>query len=221
MIKKVLIAEDQESANISVQITMEQLRIAHTDYVYYCDDALERIQKGKQAGQTYDLLITDLYFEADGRDQQITGGAALIAAARQIQPELKVLVFSADSKPATIKMLYDKLDIDGYVRKARNDVKDLKHAIDQIDRHQRYFPRQLMQLIDKNNTHEFTGFDTAIITLLAQGKKQKDIPLLLKQQKIEPSGLSTIEKRLNLLKEKLNCSNNEQLVAYCKEQGII
>lgn len=221
MIEKVLIAEDHESANISVQKTLEELKIAQTDYVYYCDDAFQRIHKAKQSGHSYDLLITDLYFEEDGRPQAISGGAALIAAARQLQPELKVLVFSADNKPATIKMLYDRLDIDGYVRKARNDAKELKQAIDQIQRHQRYFPRQLMLLINKNNTHEFTELDTAIITLLAQGVKQKDIPLHLKQKKIQPSGLSTIEKRLSLIKEKLNFSTNEQLVVFCKEQGII
>ncbi|PZR06087.1 MAG: response regulator, partial [Flavobacterium psychrophilum] len=111
--------------------------------------------------------------------------------------------------------------IDGYVRKARNDAKELKQAIDQLSRHQRYFPRQLMQLVNKNNAHEFTELDTAIITLLSQGIKQKDMSSHLQQQKIQPSGLSTIEKRLNLLKEKLNCSNTDQLVAYCKEQGII
>ena len=44
-IEKVLIAEDHESANLSVQKTLEELSIADLHYVYYCDDALLKIQR--------------------------------------------------------------------------------------------------------------------------------------------------------------------------------
>src|SRR5258708_24293087 len=98
MIKKVLIAEDHESSNISVQKTLEEMGIGDPDYVYYCDDALVRIQKAKEGGEPYDLLITDLYFDADHRPQKIGGGAVLINAVREVQPELRVLVFSAEGK---------------------------------------------------------------------------------------------------------------------------
>lgn len=221
MITKVLIAEDHESANISVQKVLEELEIINTDNVYYCDDALLKIQKGKLDDQPYDLLITDLYFEEDYRTQKIAGGAALIEAARKVQPGLKVLVFSATWEAATIEMLFDKLEIDGYVRKARNDAKELKQAMDLIARNQRYFPRQLVQLIRKKNTHEFTDFDITIVTLLAKGMRQKDIPAYLQQNQVRPSGLSSVEKRLNYMKEALEFSNNEQLIAFCKDMGII
>jgi DNA-binding NarL/FixJ family response regulator len=221
MINKVLIAEDHESANISVQKTLEELNIVDTHYAYYCDDALLKIQIGKQNAQPYDLLISDLYFEEDGRSQKISGGEELIMAARQIQPELKVLVFSAESKAAVIEALFYKQEIDGYVRKARNDAKELKLAIDCIANNQCYRPRQLEQLIKQKNTHEFTEFDVIIISLLAQGMRQKDIPAYLQQKQIRPSGLSSIEKRLNHMKEVLSFSNNEQLVVYCKEMGIV
>jgi len=221
MITKVLIAEDHESANISVQKTLEDLGITETDNVYYCDDALARIQKGKQDARPYDLLITDLSFEEDGRTQKIVGGSALIEAARKIQPGLKVLVFSATQEAAIIEMLFNRLEIDGYVRKARNDAKELKQAMDHMARNQRYFPRQLMQLIKRKNTHEFTDFDIVIVNLLAKGMRQKDIPAHLRQNQVRPSGLSSVEKRLNYMKEVLNFSNNEQLIVFCKDMGII
>jgi two-component system capsular synthesis response regulator RcsB len=221
MIKKVLIAEDHESANISVQKTLEELGIIHTDYVYYCDDALLKVQIAKQNNQPYDLLISDLYFEEDYHVQKITSGSDLITAVRQIQSDLRILVFSAESKATVIEMLYKKQDIDGYVRKARNDAKELKSAIETIANNQRYFPRALAQIIKQKNTHEFTEFDIAIISLLARGIRQKDIPDHLQQQQIRPSGLSSVEKRLNHMKEVLNFYNNEQLVAYCKDVGII
>jgi len=221
MITKVLIAEDHESANISIQKTLDELGVRHIDYVYYCDDAIAEIKKAQQSGKSYDLLVTDLNFEEDHRAQELRSGSALIAKAREIQPDLKVLVFSADQKELTIKMLIDQLEVDGYVRKARNDAKELKMAIEHISQNRTYFPRQVLQLIHRSNAHEFTEFDIAVIELLAQGVRQKDIPTFLAEKKIQPSGLSSVEKRLNYIREQLDCTNNEQLGAFCKDKGVI
>ncbi|TDX00380.1 response regulator [Dinghuibacter silviterrae] len=221
MITKVLIAEDHESANISVQKTLEELNITQIDYTYYCDDAVQKIQIAHQKNEPYDLLISDLYFEEDERIQRISEGTDLIVAARQVQPDLKVLVFSAEDKPAVIESLFNNQDIDGYVRKARNDAKELKMAIEFIANNQRYLPRHLVKQFKQKNTHEFTEFDIIIISLMARGIRQKDIPAHLKEKQIQPSGLSSIEKRLNRIKEALDFSNNEQLVAYCKDMGIV
>jgi DNA-binding NarL/FixJ family response regulator len=221
MIKKVLIAEDHESSNISIQKTLEEMGIPDPDYVYYCDDALIRVQKACVAGNSYDLLITDLYFDPDHLEQQISGGAALIAAARDAQPDLHVLVFSAEGKTSVIQDLYDRSKIDGYVRKGRNDAKELKAAIAQIAENKTYFPRFFVSATRTGNVHDFTPFDTKIITMMATGFRQKEIAAYLKKNKIKPSGLSSIEKRLNIIGEALNFSNNEQMVAYCKEMGIV
>jgi two-component system capsular synthesis response regulator RcsB len=43
----------------------------------------------------------------------------------------------------------------------------------------------------------------------------------LQENQIKPSGLSSLEKRLNHIREVLNFSNNEQLIAYCKDMGIV
>lgn len=221
MITRVLIAEDHESANISVQKTLEELGIVYVDYVYYCDDAFERIHKTNRTAHSYDLLITDLYFEADHRAQKINGGIELISAIKQEQPDLSILVFSAENKATIIEMLFEKYGIDGYVRKARNDAKELKLAISQISQKQQYYPRHVMQMIKQKNAYEFTEFDITIISLLANGMRQKDIPAYLQQHQIRPSGLSSVEKRLNQMKEVLEFSKNEQLIAFCKDMGII
>jgi len=221
MINKVLIAEDHESANISVQKTLEELGISIADYVFYCDDALQKIQIAKGKNDPYDLLITDLYFEPDGMAQKIDGGKELIAAARKVQPELRVLVFSSESKANIIEALFEKQSIDGFVRKARNDSKELKAAITAIVENQHYFPRHLTQLIKQKNAHDFTDYDVTIITLLSQGMLQKDIPAFLKENNIQPSGISSLEKRLNLIRDALEFTKNEQLVAFCKDMGII
>lgn len=215
MIDKVIIAEDQESANLSVQKTMEDLRIRHSDYVYYCDDALNKIQAALQNGRPYDLLITDLYFEADGTFQKITGGLELIRSVRKVQPEIMILVFSAESRPAVIDDLFKNYEVDGYVRKARHDVKELKLAFDALSKDGRYYPRALAQLVEKSNTYEFTEFDINIIRLLSQGYQQKEISGHLQKS------LSTIEKKLKQIRDEFGFVKNEQLVLFCKEAGIL
>ena len=111
--------------------------------------------------------------------------------------------------------------IDGYVRKARHDAKELKSALDALSKGQRYYPQALVQLVKKSNAYEFTEFDIKIIRLLSQGYQQNEIPDYLKQHNIKPSSLSTIEKRLNQIRDELGFSKNEQLVLFCKETGIL
>jgi two-component system, NarL family, captular synthesis response regulator RcsB len=221
MFKSVLIAEDHESASISVRKTLADLGVAHADYVYYCDQALQRIRKNAQSHQPIELLITDLYFEEDHNQQEINGGVQLIKTAKQAQPNLKVLVFSAEPKAAVIDMLFNQLGINGYVRKARHDAQELKLAIENIFRNRQHFPAHLRQAVKQKNAYQFTDFDITIISLLSNGMLQKDIPEYLQRNNIKPSGLSSLEKRLNHIKETLEFSKNEQLVAFCKDMGII
>jgi DNA-binding NarL/FixJ family response regulator len=223
MFEKVLIAEDHEIANISVQKTLADLGIKNLKYVYYCDDALTWIRNAYKSNEPYDLLITDLSFEEDHHKQKIASGIELIKAVRQLQPNIKILVFSAENKIAIIDKLFKdrELSIDGYVRKARHDAQDLKLAIEAISKDKKYLTHDLRQSIKEKNSHEFTSFDITIITLLSEGTLQKEIPVYLQQNGIKPAGLSSVEKRLNLIKEVLGFSKNEQLVAHCKDMGII
>lgn len=221
MFKKVLIAEDHQSANISVQKTLEDLGILKANYVFYCDDALTWIRNAHKKEEAYDLLITDLFFEEDHYKPKLAGGTQLIKVLKNEQPNLKIIVFSAESRPAAINKLFKELTIDGYVRKARNDAQTLKEAINAVYKGGKYIPQDLRQKIKQQNSYEFSSFDITIISLLAQGMLQKDIPLYLQQHHIKPAGLSSVEKRLNQMKNVLEFSKNEQLVAYCKEMGII
>lgn len=221
MFKRVLIAEDHESTNISVQKTLSDLGVPNNDYVYYCDDALMRIQKSIKEDHLYDLLITDLSFEEDHRKQKISDGIELIKAVKKEIPSLKVIVFSAENKTAAIDQLFKELNIDGYVRKARHDAKELKLAIETIYKNKKYLSADLRQAVKEKNSYEFTEFDVTIMSLLASGTPQKDIPVYLRKNNIKPAGLSSVEKRLNLMKETMGFSKNEQLIAFCKDLGVI
>lgn len=221
MFKRVLIAEDHESASVSVRRTLEDLGINDVEYAYYCDDAYLRAKKSADNHESFDLLITDLSFEEDHRKQEILGGLELITALKKIQPNIKVLVFSADKNTTIIDSLFKELGINAYVRKARHDVKELKLALEAISKNKIYISEELKTAVKQKNVYEFSSFDVTIISLLSKGTLQKDIPFHLDKNKIKPSGLSSVEKRLNLMKEVLGFSKNEQLVAHCKDFGII
>ncbi|MFD0765254.1 response regulator [Mucilaginibacter lutimaris] len=221
MFKNVLIAEDHESASISIQKTLSDLGIDRAHYTYYCDDALTRVRKGMASGEPYELLITDLSFEDDGSPQVIKTGAGLIEEAKKICPSLKVLVFSAEQNPVVISELFHRLEVSGFVRKARRDAQELKAAIEAIAKNKRHYPLEFRQDIRQKNAYNFTGYDVTLISLLSKGVLQKNIPAYLAEHKISPSGLSSVEKRFNQIREALGFSKNEQLVAYCKDKGII
>jgi len=222
MFKKVLIAEDHESASISVQKTLHDLAIPNDvkNCVFYCDDALSRIKKALGQQDPYELLITDLSFDNDV-PQQLNTGAELIKAAREIQPDLKVLIFSVENRASVVNALARELNLDAYVPKARHDAKDLRLAIETIYNGRKYISKNLQQSATQQSTFEFNDFDKIIISLLARGTTQKNIPIYLQNNNLKPSGLSSVEKRLNAIKNALNIFNNEQLIAYCKDHKII
>lgn len=221
MFKKILISEDHESISISIQKTLEELNVPNVDYVSYCDDALAKVQKSIREKDTYDLLITDLYYEEDHHKQNIKNGIELVQQLRAIQPSLKVIVFSAEHRSGVIDSLFTESKINGYVRKARNDSKDLKKAIASVYVNENYLSLDLKQEVKKLNNYEFSTYDITLVSLLSQGVLQKNIPVYLQNNNIRPNSLSSVEKRLNSLKEALDVTSNEQLVAFCKDLGII
>ncbi|WP_121244680.1 response regulator transcription factor [Mucilaginibacter phyllosphaerae] len=221
MFENILIAEDHQRLNHSVQQTTRELGINDPQYAYYCDDALLRIKHALREGKPFELLITDLSFDEDGREQTITSGTALIEAAKSLQPDLKVLVFSAEANPVFVDALYKRLGINGYVRKSRTDALDLKEAIISIAGNKRYIPLEFQQVVRNKNTFDFTETDIMILSLLVQGTLQKNIPDHLKVQGARASSQSSVEKRLNQIRTALGFTKNEQLIAYCKDYKLI
>lgn len=220
MFGKILIAEDHESSNFSVQKVLEELQIPVVDHVYYCDDAFSYLKKHLESAP-YQVLITDLSFEEDHRKQRIKNGRELIKLCRETDPDLKVIVFSAEHRLGIIDLLFDELNINAFVRKARSDSKELKKAIQSVYNNETYISHDLKLPVKTVNTLEFSNYDIVLLKLLSDGILQKNIPNILKERNIHPDSLSSVEKRMNAMKLALTVKNNEQLIAYCKDLGII
>jgi DNA-binding NarL/FixJ family response regulator len=221
MFEKVLIAEDHQTSSRAVAKTIQDLAIPVFDYVYYCDDAYTRIKKELAAGKPYDLLITDLSFIEDHRLQHLKSGIDLIKAARELQPSLKVIIFSVEGRPALIKSFFSTLQINGFVQKGRLDAIELEQAVRAIVKGQTFISPRIKEQISPSNSHQFTNYDLTVISLLAAGMQLKEIPAKLSELRITPNGMSSMEKRLNHIKTVLNFKKNEQLIAFCKDMGII
>lgn len=221
MFKKILIAEDHESSNFSVQKVLEELNIPNIDYVYYCDDAFAYVKKAQESDLPYELLITDLSFEEDHRKQLIKDGRELIKCCHDVSPELEVIVFSGEHRLGIIDLLFKELNINGYVKKARSDSKELKKAIETVYNGNSYISHNLKLPIKSANTLEFSNFDITLLKLLSDGILQKNIPKKLQEQNIYPNSLSSVEKRINMMKLSLAAKNTEELIAFSKQIGII
>ncbi|GGG44386.1 response regulator transcription factor [Epilithonimonas arachidiradicis] len=221
MFSKILIAEDHESSNFSVQRVLEELKIPDVDYVYYCDDALAFVKKALENELCYEVLITDLSFEEDHHTQLIKNGRELIKCCRDICPELKVIVFSGEHRVGVIDLLFKELNINAYVKKARSDSSELKKAIEAVYNGNTYISHDLKLPIKSANTLEFSNFDITLLKLLSDGILQKNIPKKLLEQNIYPNSLSSVEKRINMMKLSLAAKNTEELIAFGKDIGII
>lgn len=221
MFKKVLIAEDFESFNISVQKVLKDLKVENPDYAFYCDDAFLKVKKALHDEQPYDLLISDLSFEEDHREQKLKGGRELIEAVKAIQPNLKVIVFSVEKKADMVDNLFEQFEINGFVAKGREDSKELKKAIQAVFAGEKHLELEMKRSIKQKNTYEITTYDVTLVSLLSNGVLLKDISTHLKQNNIKPASQSSVEKRLGSLKESLQLTSNHQLVAFFKDLGSI
>ncbi len=220
MFKKVIIAEDHEIRNIGVINTLEELQVPDFEFVSYCDDAWHKILKQSEDGKPYDLLITDLVFDKDHREQSLISGQALIEEVRKIQPNLKIIAFSIEKKPQIIDELFKKYHINGFVSKGRNDAKELKNTIKKVYTGETSIPQELLNAI-RNNSQEISEYDVSLLNLLSKGCKQQEISEHFKEKGLNPYSKSAIEKRLNELREILGAKNNIEMVVICKDIGII
>ena len=95
----------------------------------------------------------------------------------------------------------------------------LKNALEQLSENRRYYPRDYRSLAAKGNQHDFTDRDKAIVRLLNEGYSQQEIADWLESNGMPPFGLSSVEKRLKLMRTAMNFSKNQQLIGFLQGFG--
>lgn len=222
MFQKVLVVEDLDSIGFGIaQMLKQETSIKEVQQSLYCDDAHLKFLRAQKDNAPFDLVITDLSFKTDHRESKINSGDELVKTLKSTQPHLKAIVYSVEDRSARVKSLFINHKIDGYVVKGRQGLKYLIEAIKTISKNQTYISPDLSGFMNRKEVFEIEDYDIELLKQLANGLNQKEISELFKRKRIQPSGISSIEKRLNVLKLELNAKNVIQLVAMSKDLGWV
>ena len=222
MFKKVLVAEDFDSISITVGQALAELLVSEIHHAKYCDDAFLKIKRALHDNAPYDLLVSDLSFKTDHRENKLNSGEELIAAIKKVQPDIKTIVFSIEDKSFRIKSLFNDLGINAYVSKGRNSIPELKKAISEIFNDKtNILSTKLSKSLRDKSLIEIETYDIEILKLLSKGYILDEISSEFKTMDIIPNGSSTLEKRINRLKIYLKASNNVHLIAIAKDLGLV
>lgn len=221
MFSKVIIADDLVSINAGVHTFLSHLGIRQIDRVNYCDDALLKIQAAERDGEPYELLITDLSFKTDHREQKLKSGEELAIHLKATYPDLKIIVYTIEDKPQTVRTFMQKHQVDGYVNKGRYGLQELSCAVGEVFSGKTYISLHLAPVLAGKSLLEIDDYDIALLKHLADGLVQDEISKSFKEQGIKPFSLSSIEKRLGMLRTQFVAKNGTQLVAKAKDLGLI
>ncbi|GAA4237554.1 response regulator transcription factor [Postechiella marina] len=220
MFKKVLIADDLGSINQGVSSILKDLKIKNIYKVQYCDDAYLKIKKAVFDKEPFDLVITDLSFQADYREQTLNSGNALIKVLKDEYPDLNIIAYSVDDRIEMIRGLND-VGLSAFVCKGRNGLIELSKAIKNVYEGKRYFSPKVASAFNDKSNLEIDAYDIKLLQNVSKGLSQDEISAIFKSSGVSPSSLSSIEKRLNKLKIQLNSKNTIHLIATSKDLGLI
>lgn len=222
MFQKVLIAEDLDSISFSVVQVLQELSVAEIHHAKYCDDAFLKIKKAIYDKAPYDLLISDLSFKTDHRENKLGSGEELVEAVKKEQPTIKTIVFSIEDKSFRIKSLFNNFGINAYVSKGRNSIPELKKAIERIyANEEKIVSAELSHALRDKSLFEIESYDIALLKLLSKGNTVEEIATEFKDSGITPNGNSSLEKRINRLKIYFKANNNVHLIALAKDFGLV
>lgn len=221
MFTKVLISEDMEDINKGVYASLCELGIREIHQVQYCDDAYLKIKKAILDNDPFQLLITDISFKSDHRNQRFPSGEDLIKMVKEEYPSLKVIVYSIEDRLLKVRTLMNDYSVDGYVCKSRRGLIELTKAIGSVLNDKLYLSPEVAQALNANNNLEIDDFDIQLLKQLSNGLSQEDISNHFKTNNISPSSLSSLEKRLNKLRIEFKANNAIHLVAIVKDLGLI
>lgn len=221
MFKKVLISDDLDSINHGVMTVAAALGIKEVVQVQYCDDAYLKLNKAAMDGDPFDLLITDLSFKLDHREQKYPSGDDLIKAVREALPNLQIIVYSVEDRLQRVRAIMQHHYADAYVCKGRKGLVELGDAIRALDEQNTYLSPQIAQALNDREALEIDDYDMTLLQLLSRGLSQDEISAQFKNSNISPCSLSSIEKRLNKLRIQFKANNAIHLVAMVKDLGLI
>ena len=221
MFTKVLVSDDLGVINEGVASVLQKFNILEVEKTHYCDDSYIKIKKAILDEAPFDLLITDLSFKTDYREQKFISGESLIKGLRKEGIDLKVIVFSVEDRLQRVRSLVNKDKIDAYVCKGRNGLSELTEAIKTVYNGKTYLSKSVSKALDDKLSLDIEDFDIALLSELSKGFSQDQISHNFKNNNVSPNSLSSIEKHINRLKVQFQANNTVHLISLAKDVGLI
>ena len=214
--RKVLIMEPNDCAFLGISHILRDVLGLNPDHVPDCPNALKQIRDALKKSAPYDLLITEFSGTERGNETR-----ELIKEATGIQPALRTLLYTSEVRPLALKAILREPGVNGYVLKNGHGSSQVVKAIRNIGKSGFYLSPEVDELINQVHHISLEGYDFRILTALAEGYSQREIAQLFNYHKIHPSSLSSIEKRINQLKDRFQAKNNVHLIAKANILGAL
>jgi DNA-binding NarL/FixJ family response regulator len=221
MFEKVLIVDDHASINNDVFEILSQEGVAQIDKASYCDEAYLKVKRAALDQQSYDLIVTDLLFKQDHRERRLKSGKALVSELRTEFESLPIIVYTQEDHFQTVRILIDELGANAYVCKSRESDKELRKALKNVFVGEPFLSKEVEQALIEKHDNEISEYDLYIVRMIAEGHVQSEIGKHLRQSNMYPNSTSSIEKRLNLLKDQFSARNTTHLISILKDHKLI
>lgn len=215
-VRKVLIMEPSDCAFLGISHVLREVFGLNPDHVPNCDTALKQVRAALKKSTPYDLLITEFLGSERGNETR-----NLIKEATGIQPALHTILYTSEIRPLALKAILREPGVNGYVLKNGHGSSQLVKAIRNIGKSGFYLSPEVDELMGQVHHISLEGYDFRVLTALAEGYSQREIAQLFNRQKIHPSSLSSIEKRINQLKDRFQAKNNVHLIAKANILGAL
>lgn len=220
MIRKALLVEEIDSTQIWVCSTLRDALGITIDHSRDCDNAFRKLKKALQEEDPYDLLITDLSFKGLPGNSYVASGNELLKLAKGLQPALLTLIYSAEDRPYELLNYVKYLKVNGYVLKNPESAPQMIEAIQTIGNNRTYISPELSLVLKQITSLEVEPYDLILLRELANGYSQREISGRLHKKGMSPSSLSSIEKRINWLKDYFMARNIPHLISITKGEGL-
>lgn len=221
MFKKVLVVDDHDVVNEGVLNVLQSNGIENVVKAQYCDEAFLKIKKAALDKEPFDLLISDLSFKEDYKESKLKSGEDLVAAVASGSAKLNIIIYSMEERLQKVRTLMGKYGVNAYVCKGRKGILELSLALKRVAKNKIYLSPQVENALNPQNDLEIDDYDIELVRNLSLGLSQNEISSLFKAQNVSPSSLSSIEKRINKLKDIFKANNTIHLVTIVKDLGLL
>lgn len=216
-LENVLIIEALDSTGLGLSMFLrQQLDIANVTLCYDINGAEAKFKDALENGNPFQLVIIS---PEEYNYNNNMASIEYIKSMKTLHEELKVIIFTKSDSPISANLMFEKANINGYVIKGRES---LMHMIDCVKEVMdgKYYISPEINFLKSKEVFAIDEYDVKLIRQLSLGLTREEISSSFRKSKIVPYSLSSIEKRLNLLRELFGAKNSIQMVSKAKDMGL-